>query len=68
MYALLGRVVFWGAVTLGAEYILKKTGAAKAIGDAVSDAGKVGTRQERKKPSAVDNLDLTKEKEASTEN
>ena len=61
MYTVLGRIVFWGAVTLAAEYALKRTGAAKAIGDAIGNAGKVGSRQEQKQPGAVDNLDLTKD-------
>jgi hypothetical protein len=64
MFAPIGRFVVWTVGAIAVEYALRKSGALKAIGDSISEIGKTGTRQEKEKPTAVDNLDLTKEKKA----
>ena len=56
LFNVVGRIVVWSAIALGAEVLLKKSGALETIGDAISKIGKVGTRQEQPKPGAIDKL------------
>lgn len=56
MYSLIGRAVVWGAVTLGAEYLLRKSGVIDEVKDMITKSGKEGSRQTKRGPGAIDKL------------
>jgi hypothetical protein len=59
MYSVIGRFVVWTAAAIAAELIVKKSG----IVEKIEEIGKAGSGQERKKKSAIDDLDLSKAKD-----
>jgi len=56
MWSALGRIGVWVVAPLVIEHVARKSGVTGAVCDAISNFGKVGSRQEQKKPGAIDKL------------
>ena len=56
MWTAIGRVAVWVVAPLVLEHVARKSGITEAVTTAVSNFGKVGSRQEQKQPGAIDKL------------